>query len=152
MKKMLVAAVAAMVAFAAGNANAQCIGCQQNAQPVFGATQSYAAPIQSYSAPVQSYSAPVQSYAAPMQSYSAPMQSYSAPMQSYSAPMQSYSMQSPNAELLSTNAELLSTNAVVRSCARLFRLMQLWWNGHTYVLGTDPKLRHGSTYHGWYHH
>ena len=50
MKKILVAAVATMIAFAAGSANAQCIGCQQNAQPVFGS-----APIQSYSAPIQSY-------------------------------------------------------------------------------------------------
>ena len=57
MKKILVAAVATMVAFAASSANAQCIGCQQNAQPVFGS-----APIQSYSAPIQSYSAPIQSY------------------------------------------------------------------------------------------
>ena len=57
MKKILVAAVATMIAFAAGSANAQCIGCQQNAQPVFGS-----APIQSYSAPIQSYSAPIQSY------------------------------------------------------------------------------------------
>ena len=94
MKKMLVAAVAAMVAFAAGNANAQCIGCQQNAQPVFNATQAYSAPIQNY-APVQSYAAPMQTYsapiqtAAPMQTYSAPIQS-AAPMQTFSAPMQSY--------------------------------------------------------------
>ena len=79
MKKILVAAVATMVAFAASSANAQCIGCQQNAQPVFGS-----APIQSYSAPIQSYSAPIQSYSAPIQSYSAPIQSFPAPVQSLS--------------------------------------------------------------------
>ena len=58
MKRILIAATVAMVACVTGNANAQCIGCQQNAQPVFNS-----APVQSYGAPVQSYGVPVQSFA-----------------------------------------------------------------------------------------
>ena len=90
MKKILVAAAAVMVACITGNANAQCIGCQQNAQPVFSSApvQSFA-PVQSYGVPVQNY-APIQSYSAPIQSYSAPVQSF-APVQSYDVPVQSFS-------------------------------------------------------------
>ena len=102
MKKILVAAAAVMVACITGNANAQCIGCQQNAQPVFSSApvqsfapvQSYGVPVQNY-APIQSYSAPVQSFA-PVQSYDVPVQSFSPvescciPAQSYSAPIQSF--------------------------------------------------------------
>ena len=97
MKKILVAAAVVMVACITGNANAQCIGCQQNAQPVFSSApvqsfapvQSYGVPVQNY-APIQSYSAPIQSYSAPIQSYSAPVQSF-APVQSYDVPVQSFS-------------------------------------------------------------
>ena len=70
MKKILVAAVATMVAFAAGNVYAQCIGCQQNAQPVFNS-----APIQSFGTPIQSYGTPIQSYGTPIESFGTPIQS-----------------------------------------------------------------------------
>ena len=67
MKKILVAAVATMVAFAAGNVYAQCIGCQQNAQPVFNS-----APIQSFGTPIQSYGTPIQSFGTPCLLYTSP--------------------------------------------------------------------------------
>ena len=75
-----------------GNASAQCIGCQQNAQPVFNSApvQSFA-PVQSYSAPVQSF-APVESYSAPVQNF-APVESYGVPGQSFAAPVQSFPVQ-----------------------------------------------------------
>jgi len=132
MKKIFAAAAAALIAFAAGNANAQCIGCQQNAQPVFGATQAYSTPIQSY-APVQSYAAPMQqSYAAPIQ------QSYAAPIESYAAPIQqSYS-------------ELRCSNAVVRSSSELLSSVQLW--RHTCLLSAYAKLPDGRPANLWWYY